>query len=134
MTRLGAAVVMVSGALLLSACGSANHGSSTDLPAPTKAALETAGWKVAAAEGMAPLAGGRQLAFLDATSPSGYVVSLQFLDSPARAKSEVVLIHQRPSPFTGVAVGSVLAFSAPAGAMPVPQSVLAQVVAALRTS
>lgn len=134
MRRLGPTGAMALAALIIAACGGARHGLSTDLPAPTRAALEAVGWKVAASEGMVPLAGGPQLACFNATSPSGYVVVMQFLDSPVRAKSEVVLDEQGSSSFTGVAVGSVLLFSAPGGAMPVPPGVLAQVSAALRVS
>ena len=108
-------------AILLTACG----GSSTSTPSydatASQAPLTKAGWKVKTGTGMRPLAGGKQLGWLDLVSPTGTKISLQFLESSGKAKDELAAIHAGVSgvkadpSFRGTTVGNVLAFTTPTG-------------------
>lgn len=84
------------------------------------------GWSVNEAQGMAPLAGGEELAFLTATSPDGTDVSLQVLDSSARARREVELASAQSPGFHGSAVRNVMVFDSPAGEGTLPDQTLSQ--------
>jgi hypothetical protein len=84
------------------------------------------GWSVQDAQGMAPLAGGEELAFLTATSPDGTHVSLQVLDSSTRAQREVELASAQSPGFHGSAVRNVMVFDSAAGDGTLPNQTLSQ--------
>ena len=71
---------------------------------------------------MKPISGGKQLGWLNVTAPDGTRLSLQFLDSPNRAKSELAAVQKADSKFQGTTIGSVLVFVAPNGHAPPPSS------------
>ena len=107
---------------IFAACG---RGGSVPLsPARSSAALLSAGWTVRPAAGMAPLAGGRQLAWFDVRSPQGAAVSLQFLESAGRARREVTLATGQSTGFHGSVIDNVLVFVSPDGRTAIPDSVL----------
>ncbi len=103
--------------LALTACGGSSDAGVTYDPAASQAALTKAGWKVHAAGGMNPIAGGKQLGWLDAVSRSGVKASLQFLESPAKATDELAAIRKgvpgfkADAAFAGTTLGSVLVFA-----------------------
>ncbi len=110
-------VLIVLVGLALTACGGSTTAGATYDPVASQAALTKAGWDVNAAGGMNPIAGGKQLGWLDAVSPSGVKVSLQFLESRARATDELAAIRKGTpgvkanAAFAGTTIGSVLVFA-----------------------
>ena len=127
MRRLGLLVVV---ALALSACGGSSTADQGYDPAASSAALTEAGWTAASGQGMSPLAGGKQLGWLDATSPAGVKVSLQFLESSKKATEELAAIHNgagdvKADPgFDGATIGNVLVFVRPNGHQRLPGGVV----------
>lgn len=123
MRRLGLLVVV---ALVLSACGGSSTADQGYDPAASRAALTKAGWTAASGQGMSPIAGGKQLGWLDASSPAGVKVSLQFLENSTKATEELAAIHNgagdvKPDPgFAGATIGNVLAFVRPNGRQQLP--------------
>lgn len=124
---------------LLGACGGTGSNASYT-PASTRSALEKAGWTVRPGRGMTPLAGGRQLGWLDTISPSGARVSLQLLESSNHATAELAAIHRgvdgvRPDPtFAGVTIANVLAFTTPNGRTPIPKALVTRLASLLKTT
>ena len=110
-------VLIVLIALALTACGGSTDAGVTYDPVASRAALTKAGWEVNEAGGMNPIAGGKQLGWLDAVSPFGVKVSLQFLESTAKATDELATIHKgapgfkADAAFAGTTIGSVLVFA-----------------------
>lgn len=133
MRRLALLAVL---AAVLSACGGDGSGVSY-VPASTRSALEKAGWTARSGAGMAPIAGGRQVGWLDAVSPTGAKVSLQFLESSKLASAELSAIHDgvdgtKPDPsFAGVTIANVLAFATPNGRAPLAAEVVTSLNALL---
>lgn len=121
MRRLLAVVPVVLVAVLLSGCGGSSSASPGYDVAASQSALREAGWRAELGQGMSPLAGGKQLGWLDVVSPGGTKISLQFLESDSKAVDELAAIRKgvegvKPDPaFAGVAIGNVLALSAPNG-------------------
>ncbi len=79
---------------------------------------------------MNPISGGKQRGWIDAVSPAGVKVSLQFLESSKKATDELNAIRQggagvTPDPaFTGATIGNVLAFATPSGHVALPASLV----------
>ena len=117
---------------IFAACG---RGSGVSLsPARSSAALSSAGWTVRPAAGMAPLAGGRQLAWFEVRSPRGDGVSLQFLESADRARREVTLATSQSAAFHGSTIDNVLVFVSPDGKTAIPDALLITLRSLLRRS
>ena len=79
---------------------------------------------------MSPLAGGKQLGYLEAVSPAGAKVSLQFLESSTKATEELAAIHKGVSDvkadpaFNGATIGNVLVFVPPNGHQKLPAGIV----------
>ncbi len=137
MRRLGLLVVV---ALALSGCGGSSTADQGYDPAASTAALTEAGWTAASGQGMSPLAGGKQLGWLDATSPAGVKVSLQFLESSTKATEELAAIHngagdvEADPGFNGATIGNVLVFVRPNGHQALPSVVVASLGGLLVTA
>ena len=136
MTRLRLRPSAVSLLLCAAALAGCGGGSPKPLsPDATRSALRAAGWSVKDSRGMTPLAGGRQLAYLDVRSPDGHAISLQLLEDADHARNELAAIHAgtTDSPadprFQGLAIRNVLAFASPTGHQPLPS----ETATALRT-
>ena len=127
-------------AVVLTACGgSSNVGQRYDAAA-SHATLAKAGWTVKPGRGMTPISGGKQLGWLDAVSPAGVKVSMQFLESPKKATDELAAIHNGVAgvkadlAFTGQTIGNVLVFATPNGHQKLPASVVTRLGALVATA
>ena len=125
-------VMIAALAVLAIGCGGGGSSGSTYQPSATHDALSNAGWSVMSAPGMKPVAGGRQLGWLDVTSPAGTKLSLQLLESPDHANRELSAVQKSDPKFHGKTVESILVFAAPNGHQPVPSVDLKALTRALR--
>ena len=125
-------VMIAALAVLAIGCGGGGSSGSTYQPSATHDALSNAGWSVMSAPGMKPVAGGRQLGWLDVTSPAGTKLSLQLLESPDHANRELSAVQKSDPKFHGKTVGSILLFAAPNGHQPVPSADLKALTRALQ--
>ena len=94
------------------------------VPGASEKSLVSAGWSVTHERGMQPLAGGRQLAYLVLVAPHGERITIQFLDSAARAMHELPLASRSMKSFHGVTLRNVLAFATPNGTRTIPDGLL----------
>ena len=77
---------------VVAGCASTSRRQSANyVPGASEKSLVSAGWTVTHERGMQPLAGGPQLAYLALVAPHGERITIQFLDSAARAKHELPL-------------------------------------------
>ena len=87
--------------------------------------LGAAGWIVKDGRGMTPIAGGKQLGWLDTHCSDGQAISIQLLEDPAHAKRELATIRSgtpttKADPgFAGFTIGNALVFASPAGREPI---------------
>jgi len=125
-------LMIVALAVLAAGCGGGRSAGSTYQPSAAHDALSNAGWSVMSAPGMKPVFGGRQLGWLNATSPARTKLSLQFLESPDLANRELSAVQKRDPGFEGKTVGSILVFVAPNGRQPVPSADLKALTQALQ--
>jgi hypothetical protein len=116
--------VVAIAAVVIASCGGTSSGTSLYVANPTSTALRAAGWTVHAGPGMNPIAGGRQIAWLDIFSPHGDALSLQFLTDADHAKRELAAATRQSRTFHGATIGNVLVFERPDGATPVPPALL----------
>ncbi len=77
---------------------------------------------------MTPIAGGRELAYLEVRSPDGLAISMQLLEDADRADRELTAIHEgtQGSPadpdFEGLTIRNVLLFASPNGRQQLPSA------------
>lgn len=119
--------VVVAGCASTSRRQSANY-----VPGASEKSLVSAGWMVTHERGMQPLAGGQQLAYLVLVAPHGERITIQFLDSAARAKHELPLASRSMKSFHGVILRNVLAFASPNGTRTVPDGLVSSLRSLLR--
>ena len=102
------------------------------VPGASEKSLVSAGWMVTHQRGMQPLAGGQQLAYLVLVAPHGERITIQFLDSAARAMHELPLASRSMKSFHGVTLRNVLAFATPNGTRTIPDGLVSSLRSLLR--
>ncbi len=112
--------------------GTSRRQSENYVPGASEKSLVSAGWIVTHGRGMQPLAGGPQLAYLALVAPHGERITIQFLDSAARAMHELPLASRSMKSFHGVTLRNVLAFATPNGLRTVPDGLLSSLRSLLR--